>query len=171
MQSEMIVVTPKLLLAVEKTEQSESASIALGGRSSCTSPSARLTIFGKPRTKKTHSQISLVRGRPFLFPSKHWSKWVKDATIEIDVVPLLLIAHPVNCRAIFYRDRNAGDAVGFYQGLADFLEMCLVCRKKKCYCNDTIKILQNDKWITQWDGTRLAKDPSNPRTEICLTPL
>jgi hypothetical protein len=65
------------------------------------------------------------------------------------------IAEPVNCAALFYRDADRGDAVGFYQGLADLLEKG--------------GVVSNDKWIVTWDGARLCKDASRPRVELTLT--
>jgi hypothetical protein len=62
---------------------------------------------------------------------------------------------PYNCAAIFYRDANRGDAVGYYQGLADVLEKA--------------QVITNDKFITQWDGSRLLVDRENPRVELVLT--
>lgn len=70
---------------------------------------------------------------------------------------LLCLAQPLNCAAIFYRDANRGDAVGYYQWLADALE--------------SAGVLSNDKWIVQWDGSRLAKDAKRPRIEVTLTAL
>lgn len=67
------------------------------------------------------------------------------------------LAQPLNCCAIFYRDANRGDAVGYYQGLADALE--------------SAGVLSDDKWIVQWDGSRLAKDAERPRIEVTLTAL
>ena len=65
------------------------------------------------------------------------------------------IARPVNCAALFYRDALRGDAVGFYQGLADVLEKA--------------GIVENDKFIVSWDGSRLRKDAARPRVELVLT--
>ena len=62
---------------------------------------------------------------------------------------------PLNCRALFYRDARRGDAVGYYQGLADLLE------KRG--------VIENDAQLTQWDGSRLLLDRENPRVEIELT--
>ena len=69
----------------------------------------------------------------------------------------LYLAQPLNCTAIFYRDANRGDAVGYYQGLADALEAA--------------GIVADDKWIVQWDGSRLTKDANRPRIEVVLTAL
>jgi hypothetical protein len=61
----------------------------------------------------------------------------------------------VNCEARIYRDRNTGDAVGYYQAIADTLEK--------------IGIVENDRLIVAWDGTRLLKDAENPRVEVTLS--
>ena len=67
-----------------------------------------------------------------------------------------LIDQPYNCAALFYRDRDSGDAVGYQQGLADALEKW--------------NILSNDKYLVSWDGTRLLLDRAKPRVEVTLTP-
>ena len=69
----------------------------------------------------------------------------------------LWLAQPLNCAAIFYREKNIGDAVGYYQALADALE--------------SAGIVADDKWITQWDGSRLAKDAKRSRIEVTLTAI
>jgi Holliday junction resolvase RusA-like endonuclease len=67
------------------------------------------------------------------------------------------LAQPLNCSAIFYRDADRGDAVGYYQGLADALEAA--------------GVVADDKWIKQWDGSRLAKDAKLSRIEVTLTAI
>ena len=69
----------------------------------------------------------------------------------------LNLAQPLNCTAIFCRDADRGDAVGYYQGLADALEAA--------------GVVADDKWIKQWDGSRLAKDAKRPRIEVTLTAI
>lgn len=131
-----------------------------------------------PRTKKNHGQLVTRRGtssRPRMFPSKAWTEWAKWATIDVNGRRIgtvigtdsmvsagngrIRLWHPLtrklNCAATFYRDRTSGDAVGYYQGLADLLE------KRG--------IVANDSLIVSWDGSRLAKDATNPRTELILT--
>lgn len=126
----------------------------------------KLTIYGAPRTKKNHGYVAVTtdklgRKRRTHQPSVAWKRWAKTATIstEVEFGPdrCATIICPVNCCAIFYRDRNVGDAVGYYQGLADLLE------KRG--------IVANDKFITQWDGSRLRKDKDNPRVEVELVPV
>jgi len=121
----------------------------------------RLTVYGTPRTKKTHNRVFMIKGRPRVLPSKAWVDWCAKAVIEFPdtsawTAGLPLPDHPYNVCAHFYRDANRGDAVGYYQGLADLLE------KRG--------IISNDKWLVGWDGSRLLKDKDNPRVEITLTP-
>jgi Holliday junction resolvase RusA-like endonuclease len=69
----------------------------------------------------------------------------------------LRLEQPINCAAIFYREKDLGDAVGYYQGLADALEAA--------------GVVADDKWIKQWDGSRLAKDAERSRIEVTLTAI
>jgi hypothetical protein len=125
-----------------------------------------LTIPGAPRTKKTHNRIILVKSRGrkarrVVLPSEVWETWANAVLPAIAMqtrrspVPCPLPDRPYNCAATFYRDANRGDAVGYYQGLADVLEKA--------------NVVTNDKWITQWDGSRLLVDRENPRVELVLT--
>jgi hypothetical protein len=108
-------------------------------------------INAAPRTKKTSNRV--FRGR--VFPSAAYEAFNSLA------VPQLRrqyrgepIQQPVNCRALFLRDALRGDAVGYYQALADTLE--------------DAGIVANDKFIVQWDGSRLDKDAQNPRIIFTL---
>lgn len=128
-----------------------------------------LIVEGAPRTKKTTNVLAHAgahqRGRGIVLPSKKWVQWTRTAKIELDVGPTPLetwvpiaqhqpIRSDVNCRALFYRDANRGDAVGYYQGLADLLEKRTV--------------IVNDRQIVSWDGSRLLKDAAHPRVELWL---
>ena len=73
------------------------------------------------------------------------------ARIRADVLGTLPITVPVNVKAHFYREKNIGDAVGYYQALADALEEG--------------GIVENDRLIERWDGSRLMKDSERPRVE------
>ena len=123
-----------------------------------------LTIPSPPRTKKNHGSVVAVRGKPVHLPSKAWMEWVVRASFFLHPVlapytkrKLLPIDKAVrlNCAATFYRDAARGDAVGYYQGLADLLEK--------------VGVLANDVSLVSWDGSRLAKDADDPRTVVCLT--
>lgn len=119
-----------------------------------------LTLYGAPRTKKNSSQFapSGNTGRPLIFPSPAWRKWLSTVRKNHGkTANITLPDQPYNCRALFYRDRDSGDAVGYYQGLADLLEEW--------------ELLSNDKHIVQWDGSRLLLDRKMPRVELTITPV
>jgi Holliday junction resolvase RusA-like endonuclease len=124
----------------------------------------RLVLPGPPRTKKTSNRIVKIpkkgggRGFSKILPSKAFCAW------EGAVAPQVAAAWrraggetievPVNCKAMIFRDANRGDAVGYYQGIADVLQKA--------------GVVSDDKWIVSWDGTRLAIDRKNPRVEVLL---
>jgi hypothetical protein len=138
----------------------------------------RMTIIARkrdgevvpPRTKKNSPQLIPHMARPILVPSEAYREWERAARSELIRSGEFIrstgdtalfwracepIGFPVNCRALIYRDRAVGDAVGYYQGLADFLE--------------DAGVLENDRWIVSWDGSRMLKDAKNPRIEFELT--
>jgi len=96
-----------------------------------------------------------------IVPSEAYRVWLKSAMPQLLILKMKMvcipIAMPVNAAALFYRDALTGDAVGYYQGLADALEEA--------------GILIDDKFIVQWDGSRLLKDRENPRIELTITTL
>jgi hypothetical protein len=140
-------------------------------------------VYGIPRTKKTSNQGVVVRTktgkqRAVMFPAAEWRAWVKEARITIDEEPFVSVknsvprlvhspdgaslwtplAYPLNCCATFYLGaRQHGDTVGYMQGLADLLEQR--------------QVIENDRYLATWDGTRLVHDGSAPRVELTLTPV
>ncbi len=116
----------------------------------------KLTIIAAPRTKK-NSGIITTRGRyPRILPSAAFSAWNRIAQLQLRAFrPYSTFTQPVNVRALFYRERLTGDAVGYYQALGDALEEG--------------RIVENDKLIVSWDGSRMLKDAANPRIEIEIT--
>lgn len=121
----------------------------------------QFTVWGAPRTKKTSNQV-VTRGGVRVLPSKAWTRWVKTAPIlrgtnrDEPVRQVLGVPDkPYNIAATFYRDARRGDAVGYYQGLADLLE------KRR--------VISDDKFFVSWDGSRLEIDRENPRVVVRLT--
>ena len=132
--------------------------------------SITFTLPVVPRTKKnsrTHVRKRAKTGNMITVPLPSDAYREMEALIKKEAslamvrlerwvaVAWLGLAQPLNCAAIFYRDANRGDANGYYQGLADALEAA--------------GVLANDKWIIQWDGSRLRKDKNRPRIEVTLT--
>ncbi len=116
-----------------------------------------LTVFGIPRTKKNSQRITRIKGRISIQQSAAYKKWERTCVIKFanNSKKHNPIDYSVNCKALFYREKNIGDAVNFYQGIADLLEKH--------------NILIDDKYIKSWDGSKLLKDNINPRVEITLT--
>lgn len=113
-----------------------------------------MVAYGPPRTKKNHASRLSHRGKPSIVPSLPWMAW-RDSVLDRDFFPARLPKGRYNCRALFYRDRDSGDAHGFYQGLADVLQEC--------------GVVEDDKWIVSWDGSLLLVDRACPRVEVSLT--
>lgn len=123
-----------------------------------TSDGATIVLQGAPRTKKNRGKIWKAGNRTIIMPAAPWMQWrdaLKAAALE-QRWPKPQMAGSLNCRALFYRDARRGDAVGYYQGLADVLE--------------ELGIVENDRFIEQWDGSRLLLDRDNPRVELTLSP-
>lgn len=130
-------------------------------------------IPGAPRTKKTSNNLvfngprcaACKRGRfPKVMPSDAFKVWNANAqhflgevTHRWPAVCPFPITKLVNCRALFYRHALVGDACGYYQALADALEEA--------------RVVENDRLIVSWDGSRMLKDAADPRIEITLEVL
>lgn len=142
----------------------------------------RLVILGPPRTKKNHGRVIKRGRRTFHVPSEAQVAWADEAVRQLarqsaayprttvtrrrkdkrtgamyDEERRVILTSPVNLCASIYRDADRGDAVGYYQAIADALEAAAV--------------VENDKLIVSWNGSRLLIDRDRPRVEIVLTPL
>jgi Holliday junction resolvase RusA-like endonuclease len=124
-----------------------------------TKKTSNQVVHSGPKCRGCHRGI----GRPFVLPSSQSKAWTKSAVKQMlaqiaamkgRVFP---IAHAVNCRALIYRERAVGDAVNFYQAVADALQEG--------------GVLANDRLIVSWNGSELLKDAANPRILIELTAL
>jgi len=134
-------------------------------------PEVRFMVPGAPRTKKNSGSVKTLtikgKRRKIHMPSEAWLTWrdivmLHKARILDEIrrqagVPRTWqppIAWDVNCRALFYRDANRGDAVGYYQGLADVLQ--------------EIGVVKDDVFIVSWDGSRMLKSATAPHVEVVL---
>lgn len=118
---------------------------------------AKFTISLKPYTKKNSPQIVTNKktGRAFLLPSKQYMQYERDARAFI---PKLDIDYPVNIEAHYYVDSNRKyDRVNLEEALLDVLV------KYRCLADDNYKIAATS------DGSFVAVDRKNPRTEVIIT--
>ena len=133
------------------------------------------TIVGPPRTKKTSAQIVQAMGRAVLVPSEAHKKWFRVAMMSAPIIRTKLIdqgiplplRNEVSIAALFYRERNTGDAVGYYQALGDYIQAPRHRNGKTT--RRGAGIIDDDRQIRDWDGSRLWKDADNPRIEVYLT--
>ena len=119
----------------------------------------RRTKHGKlitvPIPSAPYRQMEALEGQIVVFVAR---RQLRLAAFPFPVsMQALRLEQPINCAAIFYREKDLGDAVGYYQGLADALEAA--------------GVVADDKWIKQWDGSRLAKDAERSRIEVTLTAI
>jgi Holliday junction resolvase RusA-like endonuclease len=116
------------------------------------------TIVGRPATKKNSSRIFLNKrtGARFIAPSQYATNWNYTAVKQIieQGGDSMELECPLNLRALIYRDRAVGDIGNYLSAICDALQ-------------DSGAIV-NDKWITQFDGSRLLIDRVVPRVEIYL---
>ncbi len=134
-----------------------------------------VTIDGAPRTKKTSNRVVKIGKGPKAFtkvlPSAAHEKWFKDASKQIsfaraEIIRMgydLPIVTPVHVRATVYRETSVGDWTGYIQAIGD-----LIGWKHKGTC---MGLIEDDRLIAHWDGSRLSKDSANPRIEIEINVL
>jgi Holliday junction resolvase RusA-like endonuclease len=119
----------------------------------------RFTIIGKPITKKNSSRIFFNKrtGSRFVMPSAQSVDWTTSAVDQLTRAgaDTLQLCQPLNLRAFVFRGALRGDLVNYLQAICDALQAC--------------GAVQDDKWITQFDGSRLLLDRVVPRVEIELT--
>lgn len=148
-------------------------------------------LAGAPRTKKTHGVMTQVKGfdkvtgkpRMFnrMFVSEEYRVWFKAALKQGKVIRRKLIENgvplpfegPVAVKAMFYREANIGDIVGFEQAVGDAIQEPLwkdiaTGRKK---VRSGIGIIKDDRQIEHWDGSRRLIDRARPRIEVTIETL
>lgn len=132
-----------------------------------------------------------------ILPSEAFQQWFHDAMVlEPHIRNLALyngiklpLTNNVHVTALFYRDAYTGDLLGYEQALADWLQSPVIRwydhgnhvpakgrndaqMKALGYLPKKVRdgagIVVDDKQITSWDGSRLAKDEARPRIEVCI---
>lgn len=146
----------------------------------------RFTLFGAPRTKKTHNRIFRFgkdREHTRVAPSEQFEDYLSSCLMQGLVIRgaleaagiVLPIFEAVSVRALFYRQRNDGDATGYYSALGDIIQAPTMRVDKKTGRIKTarkgIGIINDDRLIHDWDGSRLLKDAKCPRVEVELNIL
>ena len=118
-----------------------------------------LTIPICPRTKKNHSQVITVGGRPRVIPSKQYTQFEKDCGYYINCKNLA-ISEPVNIKCVYFMDTHRKvDLINLLGATMDILVHYGVITD------------DNSKIAYSHDGSRVDFDKNNPRTEIEITSI
>ena len=107
-------------------------------------------------TKKNHSQVVMIKGRPIVLPSKPYQEYEKKCK---EYMPKLekTIDYPINLECHFYKGtRRKCDLTNLLQAVCDILVK--------------YKIIDDDNYsvVASVDGSFVEYDKENPRTEIYI---
>lgn len=117
----------------------------------------KITIPIEPVTKKNHSQVVMIKGRPIVLPSKPYQEYEKKCKPYIPKIEKP-IDFPINLECHFYKGTHRKcDITNLLQAVCDILVK--------------YKFIEDDNYsiIASMDGTRVFYDKENPRTEIYIT--
>lgn len=117
----------------------------------------KIIIPIEPVTKKNHSQVVMIKGRPLVLPSKPYQEYEKKCK---QYIPKLEspIDYPINLECHFYKGTHRKcDVTNLLQAVCDILVK--------------YKLLEDDNYsiVASVDGTFVDYDKENPRTEIYIT--
>lgn len=120
---------------------------------------AHINIDLPPVSKKNSQQIIRINGRPCIIPSKQYKAYEKAAVELIrDQWADEPIGEPVNVAMVFHMPtRRKVDLVNLQEAALDVLVKAHVLTDDNCSI------------VTSMDGSAVAYDKENPRTEIVIT--
>lgn len=119
----------------------------------------KIVIDGNPVTKKNHSNVVMIKGRPIVLPSKPYVAYEKHCK---QFIPELSnpIDYPIRLKCIYYMEtRRKCDITNLLQATCDILV------KYKVLSDDNYSI------VSSVDGTRVYYNKENPRCEIYIEKL
>lgn len=110
----------------------------------------------EPVTKKNHSQVVMIKGRPIVLPSKPYQEYEKKCKQYMPKIET--INYPINLECHFYKGTHRKcDITNLLQAVCDILV------KYGVILDDNYSI------VASVDGTFVDYDKENPRTEIYIT--
>lgn len=110
----------------------------------------------EPVTKKNHSQVVMIKGRPIVLPSKPYQEYEKKCKQYMPNIEA--INYPINLECHFYKGTHRKcDITNLLQAVCDILVK--------------YKVIEDDNYsiVASVDGTIVNYDKENPRTEIYIT--
>ena len=114
------------------------------------------TIPIEPVTKKNHSQVVIIKGRPIVLPSKPYQEYEKKCKQYIPKINEP-INYPINLKCHFYKGTHRKcDLTNLLQAVCDILVK--------------YKILEDDDYsiVSTTNGSEVFYDKETPRTEIYI---
>lgn len=117
----------------------------------------KIIIPGNPVTKKNHSQVVMIHGRPMVLPSKPYVKYEKHCKEYIPALRQPPINYPINLQCHYYLEtRRKCDLTNLLQATCDILVK--------------YGILEDDNYsiVASFDGSKAVYDKENPRVEIYI---
>ena len=120
----------------------------------------KLIIRGNPVSKKNHSQIIMIGGRPRLIPSKPYREYEKAFLPQVPASARQRITTPHTVCCTYYMEtRRRVDLGNLLNATCDLLVKA--------------EVLQDDNSfiVASHDGSRVFYDKDNPRVEIDITPM
>ncbi|MDO4605239.1 MAG: RusA family crossover junction endodeoxyribonuclease [Helcococcus sp.] len=119
----------------------------------------KLTLYGKPITKKNSSRI-ITKPFPRLLPSKQFIQYEKDCLRQITGKYRKSINTKSNMKCVYYMPtRHKVDLVNLLSATCDIL------------VNANVIEDDNSNIIASHDGSRVDHDRSNPRVEVFITKI
>ena len=116
----------------------------------------KIEIPINPVTKKNHSNIVIVRGRPMILPSKPYQEYERKCKAympELDEP----INYPINLKVLYFMEtRRRCDLTNLLQATCDILVR--------------YKVLEDDNYtiVTSFDGSRVEYNREYPHCEIYI---
>lgn len=118
----------------------------------------KLTLYGRPTTKKNSQRIIMVSGKPRIIQSKQYVIYEKDCLKQISGKHKIKIAKPCNvCVRYYMPTKHRVDLVNLLEATCDILVKAGVLK------DDESKI------VVGHDGSRVLHDKDNPRAEVEIT--
>lgn len=115
----------------------------------------KITLYGRPITKKNSSRIVKCGNYTKILPSKQYSQYEKDCIRQIQGSKKKRICIPVNMQCIYYMPtKHRVDLVNLLEATCDILVKANVLED------------DNSNIILSHDGSRVLYDKDNPRVEI-----
>lgn len=119
----------------------------------------KIIIPIEPVTKKNHSQVVMIKGRPIVLPSKPYQEYERKCK---EYMPKLEkpINYPINLECHFYKaTKRKCDLTNLLQAICDILVK--------------YKVLEDDNYtiVSKMNDSFVDYDKDNPRTEVIITKL